>query len=209
MSLFQTQGTVHGLPVTVYGTTHAHLVHMCWPLLWGLHQMGCSFATCGTYTLVGSIKWIMRVLNSEGCGGCITQVASPVFCLLASVEGTTVCVEIPLQSPPPPGGETVTWRPSSPSPPPPTETVAHCGGRLQGGAGTRKERCQLVCNPGGSLAAPGDNLAAVAPEFHLTPQLHLGCGVVPDLPMPYPEPCQLFSVSAALSPAPLARQKLL
>ena len=24
------------LPVTVYGTTHAHLVHMCWPLLWGL-----------------------------------------------------------------------------------------------------------------------------------------------------------------------------
>ena len=28
------------LPVTVYGTTHEHLVHMCWPLLWGLHQMG-------------------------------------------------------------------------------------------------------------------------------------------------------------------------
>ena len=24
------------LPVTVYGTTQAHLVHMCWPLLWGL-----------------------------------------------------------------------------------------------------------------------------------------------------------------------------
>ena len=24
------------LPVTVYGTTHPHLVHMCWPLLWGL-----------------------------------------------------------------------------------------------------------------------------------------------------------------------------
>ena len=28
------------LLVTMYGTTHAHLVHMCWPLLWGLHQMG-------------------------------------------------------------------------------------------------------------------------------------------------------------------------
>ena len=26
------------LPVTVYGTTHAHLVHMCWPLLWGLER---------------------------------------------------------------------------------------------------------------------------------------------------------------------------
>ena len=31
--------------------------------------------------------------------GCITQVASPLFCLLASGEGTTVCLEIPLQSP--------------------------------------------------------------------------------------------------------------
>ena len=24
------------VPVTMYGTTHAHLVHMCWPLLWAL-----------------------------------------------------------------------------------------------------------------------------------------------------------------------------
>ena len=31
------------------------------------------------------------------------KVASHVFSLLASVEGTTVCLEIPLQSPPPPG----------------------------------------------------------------------------------------------------------
>ena len=58
--------TVTSLPLTVYGTTHAHLVHMCWPLLWGLHQMGHSFATCSTYALGGSLKWIMRVLNSEG-----------------------------------------------------------------------------------------------------------------------------------------------
>ena len=36
------------------------------------------------------------------------KVASHVFSLLASVEGTTVCLEIPLQSPPPPR-ETVTW----------------------------------------------------------------------------------------------------
>ena len=55
------------LPVTVYGTNHPHLVHMCWPLLWGLlHQMGCSFATFGACAVVGSLKWIMRVLNSQG-----------------------------------------------------------------------------------------------------------------------------------------------
>ena len=33
-----------------------------------------------------------------------TKVASHVFSLLASVEGTTVCLEIPLQCPPPPPG---------------------------------------------------------------------------------------------------------
>ena len=33
----------------MYGTTHTHLVHMCWPLLWGLRQMGRNFATFGTY----------------------------------------------------------------------------------------------------------------------------------------------------------------
>ena len=42
-------------------------------------------------------------------------VESPSLSLLASVEDTTVCREIPLQSPPPPG-ETVTWRPSPPHP---------------------------------------------------------------------------------------------
>ena len=35
--------------------------------------------------------------------GINAKVASHVFSLLASVEGTTVCLEIPLQSPPPPG----------------------------------------------------------------------------------------------------------
>ena len=51
------------LSVTASGTTHAH---MCWPLLWGLHQMGHSFATFGAYAPVGSVKWIMRALNSQG-----------------------------------------------------------------------------------------------------------------------------------------------
>ena len=32
----------------------------------GLHQMGHSFATFGTSALVGSLKWIVRVLNSQG-----------------------------------------------------------------------------------------------------------------------------------------------
>ena len=40
--------------------------YMYWSLLWGLHQMGRSSATFGTYTLVGSLKWIMRVLNPQG-----------------------------------------------------------------------------------------------------------------------------------------------
>ena len=64
MSLFQTLDVF--LPVTVYGTMHAPFVHMCWPLLWSLRQMGRSFATFGTYALVGSLKWTMRVLNSQG-----------------------------------------------------------------------------------------------------------------------------------------------
>ena len=53
--------------------------------------------------------------------------AVAVESVLASVEGTTVCLEIPLQSPPP--GETITWRPS------PTPTVARYPGSLQGGRG--------------------------------------------------------------------------
>ena len=35
--------------------------------------------------------------------GINAKVASHVSSLLASVEGTTICLEIPLQSPPPPG----------------------------------------------------------------------------------------------------------
>ena len=49
------------------------------------------------------------------------KVASLVFCLLASVEDTTVCLEISLQSPPPP------------SRPPQGQSVARYGGRFQGG----------------------------------------------------------------------------
>ena len=34
--------------------------------VWALHQMGHSFATFGTYTLVGSLRWIMRAPNAQG-----------------------------------------------------------------------------------------------------------------------------------------------
>ena len=37
----------------MYGTIHAHLVHMCWPLSWALHQMGHSFARFGASKEVG------------------------------------------------------------------------------------------------------------------------------------------------------------
>ena len=112
---------------------------MCWPLLWALRQVGRSFATFGTYALVRSLKWIMRVLNSQGSRlwWFITQVASTVFCLLALVEGTTVCLEIPLQSPPPGG------RPSlgGSLPPPPL---------TQGGGSSHVTRGDFKCRGGGS-----------------------------------------------------------
>ena len=61
------------------------------------------------------------------------KVASHVFSLLALVEGTTVCLEIPLQSPPPPPPrETVTWRPS---PPPPGRPSRANPGVCKGGKG--------------------------------------------------------------------------
>ena len=49
------------------------------------------------------MHWIMR-----------RKVASHVFSLLASVEGTTVCLEIPLQSPPPGDRHLVTVSPPHP-----------------------------------------------------------------------------------------------
>ena len=98
---------------------------------------------------MGSLKWIMRVESvlfsypeiiycsfgppitsvlHESCWQSITaKVASLVFCLLASVEGTTVCLEIP--PPPPPGG-----RPPLGNRLPPSRAM---GGDFKGGEGTR------------------------------------------------------------------------
>ena len=62
------------------------------------------------------------------------KVASLVLCLLASVEGTKVCLEIPLQSPPPRGGD----RHLATVPPPPGARPSRArGGEIsRGGQGT-------------------------------------------------------------------------
>ena len=51
------------LPVTMYCTTHAHLVHMCWPLLWGL-QIPLQGTTPGVRPSRGD-----RLPPPEGGGG--------------------------------------------------------------------------------------------------------------------------------------------
>ena len=61
------------------------------------------------------------------------KIASPVFCLLPSVEGATVCLEIPLQPPPPPPG-----RPSLGDPPPAMGDRCSLQGEIaRGGEGGR------------------------------------------------------------------------
>ena len=61
------------------------------------------------------------------------EVASHVFSLLASVEGTTFCLEIPLQSPPPPPRDRHL---ATVSPPPSGRPSRANPGVCKGGAGT-------------------------------------------------------------------------
>ena len=82
-----------------------------------------------------SLQWIMR--EARGCGSCITQFSRvaghhPHGCLLASVEGTTVCLEIPLLPPPPHPG-----RPSLGDclPPPPMGDCCTLWGEIARGGG--------------------------------------------------------------------------
>ena len=56
------------------------------------------------------------------------KVASHVFSLHASVEGTTVCLEIPLQPPPPPPGDRHLATVSPPPKPPGRPSRANPGG---------------------------------------------------------------------------------
>ena len=114
------------LPVTVYGTTHPHLVHMYWPLSWALHQMGHSFATFGTYILV--VCWMNHIGTASTqksphlCSLCLHQWRVPQFAL-----------KCPYNPPLPPG------RPSLGdhlSPPPPGRPSRATGGDCTGGGGT-------------------------------------------------------------------------
>ena len=63
--------------------------------------------------------------------GINAKVASHVFSLPASVEGTTVCLEIPLQPPPPPGDRHL----ATISPPPPGRPSRANPGVCKGGGG--------------------------------------------------------------------------
>ena len=98
--------------VTVYCTTHAHLVHMCWPLSWALHQMGHSFATFGTYALV--VCWMNHMGTASTqkslhlCSLCLHQWRVPQFAL-----------KYPCNPPPPPGDRHL----ATVSPPQTRETI--------------------------------------------------------------------------------------
>ena len=83
--------------------------------------MGRNSATFGTHALVGSLKWIMRVLDSQGSR--LWWLHHPSL-LSRSTLPPWPCnptrLEIPLQPPPPPHKG---------------ETVLHYGGIFQGGEG--------------------------------------------------------------------------
>ena len=113
------------LPVTVCDTTSALLVHMCWPWrrlmvtwIWDAwERISDEKILRATETVFSYSEAFYRsfgppitfVLHVSCWQSINAKLASPVFCLLASVERTAVCPEIPLQSPPPPlGGLTVT-----------------------------------------------------------------------------------------------------
>ena len=101
--------------------------------------------------------------------GINAKVASHVFSLLASVEGTTVCLEIPLQSPPPPGRPSLGDRPP---PPHPGDRRALTREFARGAGGTAiktKEMPIILSEPGGQLWHTG--LRAPQRIFHslLTP----------------------------------------
>ena len=87
---------------------------------------------CGVLNSQGLRLWWLHHLSLPLAGhdphGFATLNAG---CLLASVAGTTVCLEIPLQSPSPPGGDH--HLATAPPPPPEGETVARYGGRFKGG----------------------------------------------------------------------------
>ena len=116
------------------------------------------------------------------------SINAKVFCLLASVEVTIVCLEIPLQSPPP-WGEGDCHLVSVP-PPFKGEIVAGYGGRFQGG-GTGKIWCRPTIVGGGS--AQGQQNIGMGSEAvyrcavgHM-PQCTQPCGLLSGRRIEYPK----------------------
>ena len=110
------------LPGTVYGTTHAHLVHMYWPLLWSLYTKWAAVLPRSVHT-----PWWGQVDHGSAQLSRLEAVVvaspkspvSPDITPMASQPQTpAVCLHqwrVPqfalkyLCNPPPPRGETVTW----------------------------------------------------------------------------------------------------
>ena len=100
------------------------------------------------------------------------KVTSHMFSFLASVEGTTVCLEIPLQSPPPPPG-----RPSlgnRPPPPHPGDHRALTREFARGGEGTSysySTLCDVLPRSFGvaSFQPPISDYSSWGPEILLSP----------------------------------------
>ena len=122
------------LPVTVYGTTHGWCTgvgHCCWLRFCHILYIRPGGLTPADPESAGLSRLEAVVVASP-------QVASRVFCLLASVEGTTVCLELPSQSPPCRGRPSLGDRLLPPPPPPPAwgRGASHAkGGNFKGGRG--------------------------------------------------------------------------
>ena len=78
------------LPVTVYGTTHAHLVHMCWPLLSGLEiPLQSPPPPQGGYHHLATVARRSRATGRDFKGGArVRAVASVNACLGVSIGET-------------------------------------------------------------------------------------------------------------------------
>ena len=136
------------LPVTVYGTYHAHLVHMCWPLLWGLYQMGCISATFGTHALEVDHESAQLSRPEAVVVASPKSPASPDITPMASQPQTpAVCLhqwrvpQFALKYPcntPPRKRETITWRPSPP-PRPRGRPLRTMRGDFKGGGGGQEQ----------------------------------------------------------------------
>ena len=100
--------------------------------------------------------------------GINAKVASHVFSLLASVEGTTDCLEIPLQSPPPPGDRHL----ATVSPPPHPGDRRALTREFARGAGGSLPSCTVLW--GGGVTCPKSLRCQRRPRKNLPPEWSCG-----------------------------------